>query len=114
MGSPPGKRVSAKSEIHGMHFVAARCVHLRKQERGTSAAIGLDPVAWDTSCTPGMTGRAFDGLQVDVINRGYSGYNTRWVKHIVPQVFPVSQKIPPELVTIFFGANDAALPDRLR
>ncbi|BDA43364.1 Isoamyl acetate-hydrolyzing esterase 1 homolog [Coccomyxa sp. Obi] len=51
--------------------------------------------------------------KVDVINRGYSGYNTRWVKHIMPMVFPVSQKIPPELVTIFFGANDAALPDRL-
>ena len=51
--------------------------------------------------------------QVDVLNRGYSGYNTRWAQHLLPRVFPKAQQ-PPKLVTIFFGANDAALPDRSR
>ena len=51
--------------------------------------------------------------QVDVIARGYSGYNTRWAAHILQSVF-VKEQAPPDLVTIFFGANDAALPDRLR
>lgn len=58
--------------------------------------------------------RTFLAKQVDVINRGYSGYNTRWAKYIAPVIFPASQKMPPQLVTVFFGANDAALPDRLR
>ena len=51
--------------------------------------------------------------QADVIARGYSGYNTRWAAHILDKIFTRGQA-PPDLVTIFFGANDAALPDRLR
>ena len=52
-------------------------------------------------------------LQVDVINRGYSGYNTRWASHLLHSIFPPGQhKI--QLVTLFWGANDAALPDRHR
>ena len=51
--------------------------------------------------------------QVDVINRGYSGYNTRWAKYLLETVFPADQpKV--KLVTLFWGANDAALPDRHR
>ncbi|KAK9915119.1 hypothetical protein WJX75_004950 [Coccomyxa subellipsoidea] len=63
----------------------------------------------------GWAGRLANEYQrkVDVINRGYSGYNTRWAKYIAPVIFPASQKMPPQLVTVFFGANDAALPDRL-
>lgn len=52
--------------------------------------------------------------QADVINRGYSGYNTRWSKYLLQKVFPASQKPGPALVTVFYGANDAALPDRIR
>ncbi|KAK9709120.1 isoamyl acetate-hydrolyzing esterase [Basidiobolus ranarum] len=51
--------------------------------------------------------------KLDVVNRGFSGYNTAWAKHIFPQILPVSKdgvEVPFELVTIFFGANDAALP----
>lgn len=52
-------------------------------------------------------------LQVDVINRGYSGYNTRWASHLLHSIFPPDQhKI--QLVTLFWGANDAALPGRHR
>ena len=51
--------------------------------------------------------------QVDVINRGYSGYNSRWAKHLHEKVFPADQPRV-KLVTLFWGANDAALPDRHR
>ena len=51
--------------------------------------------------------------QVDVINRGYSGYNTRWANYLLETVFPADQPRA-KLVTLFWGANDAALPDRHR
>ena len=51
--------------------------------------------------------------QADVIARGFSGYNTRWAAHTLEKIFAKGQP-PPDVVTIFFGANDAALPDRLK
>lgn len=52
---------------------------------------------------------------MDVINRGFSGYNTDWALPILRQLLPTHKEqqdqacsIP--LMTIFFGANDAALP----
>lgn len=44
--------------------------------------------------------------KADIVNRGFSGYNTRWVKHVVPTLFtdPLATVL---LVTIFLGANDA-------
>jgi lysophospholipase L1-like esterase len=49
------------------------------------------------------------------LNRGFSGYNTDWALPILRQLLPTVQEqqeqassIP--LMTIFFGANDAALP----
>jgi len=51
--------------------------------------------------------------QVDVVNRGYSGYNTRWANHLLDKIFPNSQENT-QLVTLFWGANDAALPERNR
>jgi lysophospholipase L1-like esterase len=80
--------------------------------------------------------------RVDVVNRGYSGYTTRGALALLDAVFPavsggggggcagvdgacaapgaafsaahaaVPPPPPPQLVTLFFGANDAALPDR--
>ncbi|KAL5729950.1 hypothetical protein ACHQM5_002837 [Ranunculus cassubicifolius] len=50
---------------------------------------------------------------VDVVVRGYSGYNTRWAVQVMDKVFPSDvSSSPPLAVTIFFGANDASLPDR--
>ncbi|XP_065879925.1 GDSL esterase/lipase At5g45920 [Euphorbia lathyris] len=51
---------------------------------------------------------------VDVVLRGYSGYNTRWGLKVVERVFPeaVESAPAPLAVTVFFGANDACLPDR--
>ncbi|KAJ1393994.1 SGNH hydrolase-type esterase domain [Sesbania bispinosa] len=52
----------------------------------------------------------------DVVLRGYSGYNTRWALKVLDRVFPAShggtETAPVAAVTVFFGANDASLPDR--
>ncbi|XP_029087335.1 isoamyl acetate-hydrolyzing esterase 1 homolog [Monodon monoceros] len=46
----------------------------------------------------------------DVLNRGFSGYNTRWVKIILPRLIRKGNSLDsPVAVTIFFGANDSAL-----
>jgi lysophospholipase L1-like esterase len=62
----------------------------------------------------GWAGVIADAYQrrVDVINRGYSGYNTRWALSVVDHIFPANATGKIGLATIFFGANDAALPDR--
>ncbi|KDP21065.1 hypothetical protein JCGZ_21536 [Jatropha curcas] len=54
---------------------------------------------------------------VDVLLRGYSGYNTRWALKAAERVFlPVEGGADggatPLAITVFFGANDACLPDR--
>nr|GLL28893.1 GDSL esterase/lipase At5g45920 [Ipomoea trifida] len=49
----------------------------------------------------------------DVVLRGFSGYNTRWALRIIDKAFPAEQGGgAPLAVTVFFGANDACLPDR--
>ena len=45
--------------------------------------------------------------RLDVLNRGFSGYNTRWAKTYLTQIFP--QNSQAKLVVVFFGANDASL-----
>ncbi|XP_063552140.1 isoamyl acetate-hydrolyzing esterase 1 homolog isoform X1 [Gorilla gorilla gorilla] len=48
----------------------------------------------------------------DVLNRGFSGYNTRWAKIILPRLIRKGSSLDiPVAVTIFFGANDSALKD---
>lgn len=42
--------------------------------------------------------------RVDVVNRGFSGYNSKWGVMIAEQVIA---PLAPDLVFIFFGANDA-------
>lgn len=53
--------------------------------------------------------------RADVLNRGYSGYNTRHALDILPTVFGSDDhggKAGGDvlMVTVFFGANDASLP----
>ncbi|CAI9087325.1 OLC1v1021373C1 [Oldenlandia corymbosa var. corymbosa] len=64
----------------------------------------------------------------DVAIRGYSGYNTRWALMAIDKVFPPpppataengingggggGYEAAPVCVTVFFGANDASLPNR--
>lgn len=48
--------------------------------------------------------------RLDVINRGFSGYNTRWLMPLVEKLFVSGGTAPTKLVTIFLGANDCVLP----
>ena len=71
---------------------------------------------WASRLSAAYTRRA------DVLNRGFSGYNTRHALDLVPRVFgpKVKNDVVPAVeggdnkdllfCTIFFGANDAALP----
>ncbi|KAJ2458073.1 isoamyl acetate-hydrolyzing esterase [Coemansia sp. RSA 2424] len=47
----------------------------------------------------------------DVVNRGFSGFTTRWVLPLMPQVLAPSK---PKILTILFGSNDALLPSHPR
>ncbi|NXI42112.1 IAH1 esterase, partial [Galbula dea] len=48
----------------------------------------------------------------DVVNRGLSGYNTRWAKLVLPKLITKNAGAESTVaVTIFFGANDSALKD---
>lgn len=52
-----------------------------------------------------------------MVLRGYSGYNTRWALKVINKVFPPAaengdEAEAPLAVAVFFGANDASLPDR--
>ncbi|XP_062189960.1 GDSL esterase/lipase At5g45920-like isoform X2 [Phragmites australis] len=52
----------------------------------------------------------------DVVLRGLSGYNTRWALKVLPRAMEgaAAAATDPAAVTVFFGANDASLPDRAR
>ncbi|GAA85844.1 GDSL lipase/acylhydrolase family protein [Aspergillus luchuensis IFO 4308] len=47
--------------------------------------------------------------RLDVINRGFSGYNTSHALKVLPRFFPF-QTASVKIMTIFFGCNDACLP----
>lgn len=51
-------------------------------------------------------------LQADITLRGYSGYNTRWALQTLDENFPQKSQTRYDLVTLWFGANDAALLER--
>ena len=53
-------------------------------------------------------------MQADVLLRGYGGYTSRWALFLLDAVLPKNVTPPPALVTIWFGANDASLPDHIR
>jgi len=45
--------------------------------------------------------------RADVVNRGMSGYNSRWALELLPLVLREISR-PPALATVWLGANDAA------
>ena len=49
--------------------------------------------------------------RLDVINRGFSGYNTTQALQVLPRFMPSPQHAQVTFMTIFFGANDARLPN---
>ncbi|XP_062862953.1 isoamyl acetate-hydrolyzing esterase 1 homolog isoform X2 [Trichomycterus rosablanca] len=48
----------------------------------------------------------------DVVNRGLSGYNTRWAKVVLPRIVSNNGASSIVAVTVFFGANDSSLQDK--
>lgn len=49
--------------------------------------------------------------RADVLNRGFSGYNTRHALEVLPRIFgPGEMKEPLLFCTVYLGANDSALP----
>lgn len=49
--------------------------------------------------------------KLDIVNRGLSGYNTTQALEILPKVMPTPAQARVRLMWIFFGANDARLPN---
>ena len=51
--------------------------------------------------------------RADVFNRGFSGYNTEWILQQLGEGGGMMSRLypRPRIVTVFFGANDAALID---
>lgn len=49
--------------------------------------------------------------RLDVIQRGFAGYNSRWAKKILPKILENENTVNSKVAigTIFFGTNDAAL-----
>jgi lysophospholipase L1-like esterase len=47
---------------------------------------------------------------VDIVNRGFSGYNTRWANAVVKQLITHRLFNQLEVVVVFFGANDIVSP----
>ena len=45
----------------------------------------------------------------DVVNRGFIGYNTRWMKMLLPRLLPDVMAADVVAVTLFLGANDSTL-----
>uniref|UniRef100_A0A8C7YQ20 Isoamyl acetate-hydrolyzing esterase 1 homolog n=1 Tax=Oryzias sinensis TaxID=183150 RepID=A0A8C7YQ20_9TELE len=50
----------------------------------------------------------------DVVNRGLSGYNSRWARIVLPRLLSSQGSACDSIaaVTVFFGANDCALEDK--
>ena len=48
--------------------------------------------------------------RLDVINRGFSGYNTRHAQEVLPHVLPTPAQARIRFLAVWFGANDACLP----
>lgn len=50
--------------------------------------------------------------KMDIVQRGFSGYNSRWGLMLLPKILEAEQNIA--LSTIFFGSNDACLAGNQR
>lgn len=73
---------------------------LTQQGFGVNGGVG-----WASLLSRAYTRRA------DVLNRGYSGYNSRHAKSILKEsILPSIQQEHVLFCTVFLGTNDAALP----
>ena len=67
-------------------------------------------IGWFYNCRWVASLSDYWSRKVDVVNRGFSGYNSRWGLSIISNAV-LSHR--PDLVVIFFGANDAVIPEGL-
>ena len=98
------------SNRYGLLVKRAHCQARRCLAKPLHQSLTFPPRA------PGVLGPQLADAYVrklDIINRGLSGYNTRQALAILPQVIPSPQQARIRFLTIFFGANDARLPDTL-
>lgn len=66
----------------------------------TQFSFSVDQGGWGAALADWYSRKA------DVINRGFSGYNSSWILTMLPNLFP--REMPPiSLVTVFLGANDS-------
>ncbi|KAI9691438.1 MAG: hypothetical protein M1822_007509 [Bathelium mastoideum] len=49
--------------------------------------------------------------RLDIVNRGFNGYNTSQALKVLPYIVPSPQEARVKFLTVFFGANDARLPN---
>ena len=48
----------------------------------------------------------------DVVARGFSGYNSRWIRSMLPRLLPKGQQYEGYVAcTVFLGANDSVFPE---
>ena len=52
----------------------------------------------------------YDFRRCDVVNRGFSGYNSRWCRVVTPRVFTKTNVSGVAAFVLFIGANDANRP----
>ncbi|SCU98121.1 LAFA_0G15742g1_1 [Lachancea sp. 'fantastica'] len=52
--------------------------------------------------------------KLDIVQRGFSGYNSRWALQILPRILENESSSDIVMCTIFFGSNDAASAGRQR
>ncbi|KAI0003417.1 GDSL Lipase/Acylhydrolase [Russula compacta] len=76
----------------------------------------LTQMSWDPE-HGGIGARLADlyARRLDVLNRGFSGYNTDWALPVWRQIIAKTEDVQPHtphvrLLTIWFGGNDACLP----
>eukprot|EP00523_Entomoneis_sp_CCMP467_P013983 CAMPEP_0168792394 /NCGR_PEP_ID=MMETSP0725-20121227/14497_1 /TAXON_ID=265536 /ORGANISM="Amphiprora sp., Strain CCMP467" /LENGTH=284 /DNA_ID=CAMNT_0008843037 /DNA_START=129 /DNA_END=983 /DNA_ORIENTATION=+ len=121
MTTSPSSSFSTTSTISTAPAVRIRPSIVLLGDSITEYAFGVEGalLGWATLLAAAYTRRA------DVLNRGFSGYNTDMcVNLLLPNIFPKmtstsssiagdTTALPPSnvlFVTIFFGANDAAVP----
>jgi len=69
----------------------------------TQQSFSLEIGGWGAELSDSYQRRA------DILNRGFSGYNTDWAKLILPRL--VSKDNLPDVVVLFWGANDSSLAE---
>ncbi|EGG09914.1 uncharacterized protein MELLADRAFT_71168 [Melampsora larici-populina 98AG31] len=72
--------------------------------------------AWQAGGTGSFLANQYQ-RKLDVVNRGYSGYNTIWALQVAKRLYPCQESsgrvfAKKKLVTIWLGANDAVLQNR--